>query len=55
MKAAIYARVSTDKQENKNQIEQLRQFADKQGWVIVREFVDTVSGSGSKAGRHLSR
>ena len=49
-----YARVNTDRQENKNQLEQLREFAKKQDWDIVREFVDTVSGSG-KAGRHLTR
>jgi len=48
MKAAIYARVSTDRQENKNQLEQLHEFAKKQNWDIVREFVDTVSGSGKQ-------
>jgi DNA invertase Pin-like site-specific DNA recombinase len=42
----IYARVSTDKQENGNQLDQLREFAAKQGWEIVAEFVDTVTGSG---------
>jgi DNA invertase Pin-like site-specific DNA recombinase len=49
MKAVgIYARVSTDKQENGNgnQLDQLREFCAKQGWQIVAEFVDTVSGSG---------
>jgi DNA invertase Pin-like site-specific DNA recombinase len=49
MKAAIYARVSTDRQENKNQLDQLREFAKKQDWDIVREFVDTVSGSGKQS------
>jgi DNA invertase Pin-like site-specific DNA recombinase len=44
----IYARVSTDKQDNDNQLTQLREFAAKQGWVIVVEFVDTVSSSGKK-------
>jgi DNA invertase Pin-like site-specific DNA recombinase len=42
----IYARVSTGKQENGNQLDQLREFAAKQGWEIVAEFVDTVTGSG---------
>jgi DNA invertase Pin-like site-specific DNA recombinase len=42
----IYARVSTDKQENGNQLDQLREFAVKQGWEIVAEYVDTVTGSG---------
>ena len=45
---ALYARVSTDKQENANQLDQLRIFAEKQGWQIVAEFVDKVSGSGKK-------
>jgi len=43
---AIYARVSTNKQDNGNQLIQLREFAAKQGWTIVAEYVDTVSGSG---------
>lgn len=42
----IYARVSTNKQENDNQLDQLRTFAAKQRWQIVAEFVDIVSGSG---------
>lgn len=49
MRIAIYARVSTDKQNNGNQLDQLREFVSKQkGWVIVSEFVDTVSGSGKR-------
>jgi DNA invertase Pin-like site-specific DNA recombinase len=47
MKIGIYCRVSTNKQENGNQLHQLKEFALKQpGWEIVAEFVDTVSGSG---------
>jgi DNA invertase Pin-like site-specific DNA recombinase len=46
MNIGIYCRVSTDKQENGNQLDQLRDFAAKQGWPITLEFVDTVSGSG---------
>ncbi|MGO9575571.1 MAG: recombinase family protein [Terriglobales bacterium] len=46
MNVAIYCRVSTDKQENGNQLIQLRDFCAKQGWQIVHEYVDTVSGSG---------
>jgi DNA invertase Pin-like site-specific DNA recombinase len=49
MKVALYARVSTDKQDNGNQLVQLRKFARKQGWSGGREYVDTVSGSGKKA------
>jgi DNA invertase Pin-like site-specific DNA recombinase len=48
MKTAIYARVSTRKQETDNQLQQLREFAAKQGWEIVAEYVDVVSGSGKK-------
>jgi hypothetical protein len=47
MKIGIYCRVSTTKQENGNQLDQLREFATKQpGWEVVAEFVDTVTGSG---------
>jgi DNA invertase Pin-like site-specific DNA recombinase len=48
MKVAIYARVSTNKQDNGNQLIELREFAAKQKWQIVTEYVDTVSGSGKK-------
>src|SRR5438132_946817 len=40
MKAAIYARVSTDRQESMNQIAELREYAARKGWEIVREYVD---------------
>jgi DNA invertase Pin-like site-specific DNA recombinase len=42
---AIYTRVSTDKQEAENQAIQLREFAAKRGWQIVREYCDYESGS----------
>lgn len=45
MKIAIYLRVSTDKQETENQAVQLREFAAKQGWHIVREYCDYESGA----------
>jgi DNA invertase Pin-like site-specific DNA recombinase len=48
MKVAIYARVSTAKQENENQLQQLREFANRQGWTVVREYVDVVTGAGKK-------
>ena len=46
---ALYARVSTkDKgQEHENQLIQLRAFAKTQGWGIVHEYVDKVSGKRS--------
>jgi DNA invertase Pin-like site-specific DNA recombinase len=49
MKIAIYARVSTGKQDNENQLSQLREFASKQGWTVAREYVDVITGSGKKA------
>src|ERR1035437_927299 len=48
MKTAIYARVSTRKQDTDNQRQQLREFASEQGWEVTREYVDVVSGSGRK-------
>jgi DNA invertase Pin-like site-specific DNA recombinase len=45
MKIAIYARVSTGKQDNENQLAELRKFARKQG-TIAAEYVDVVTGSG---------
>jgi len=46
-KAAIYARVSTrDKQETLNQLAQLREFCQRQGWkVVTPEYIDHESGS----------
>jgi len=45
MRIAIYSRVSTDKQDNENQLLQLREFAIKQDWSIVNEYIDTESGA----------
>jgi DNA invertase Pin-like site-specific DNA recombinase len=46
LRIAIYSRVSTkDKgQDVENQLRQLRDFCAKQGWIIVSEYVDRVSG-----------
>lgn len=44
MRVAIYSRVSTEKQDNENQLVELRAFATKQGWLVMREYVDTESG-----------
>lgn len=46
--AALYGRVSTkDKQDVDNQLIQLRDFAQKQGWSIFAEYVDRASGKRS--------
>ncbi|HXW57744.1 MAG TPA: recombinase family protein [Candidatus Cybelea sp.] len=47
VRVALYLRVSTDEQETENQAIQLREFAAKQGWQIVREYCDYESGSRS--------
>jgi DNA invertase Pin-like site-specific DNA recombinase len=46
MRIALYARVSTkDKgQDTENQLLQLRQFCQQQGWVIAGEYVDQKTG-----------
>ena len=49
MKIALYARVSTKdrRQDNENQLVQLREFAAKQGWTVFREYIDQETGSKS--------
>jgi DNA invertase Pin-like site-specific DNA recombinase len=45
MNIALYTRVSTrDGQDVANQLRQLREFCRVQGWTIVREFADQVTG-----------
>lgn len=44
-RAAIYARVSTDGQTTDNQLLRLRDVAALAGWVVVEEYVETVSGA----------
>ena len=42
----IYGRVSTDKQTVSNQLNDLRQVADRSGWEIIDEYLDEgISGS----------
>ena len=47
VRVALYGRISTrDKgQDVENQLAQLREFAARQGWTLVHEFVDRESGS----------
>ena len=47
MRIAIYARVSTTKQDNENQLAQLHEFAAKQGWEVFDSYIDQESGSTS--------
>jgi DNA invertase Pin-like site-specific DNA recombinase len=45
-RAAIYVRVSTDKQTVENQLRELRQIAERRGWQVVEEFQDAgISGA----------
>jgi DNA invertase Pin-like site-specific DNA recombinase len=53
MRVAIYARVSSDKQDTTNQLIQLREFCERQTWAVVTEFCDVVSGSGKKDRAHF--
>lgn len=44
--AAIYARMSTDRQTATNQLQELRQVAERAGWEVVGEYVDSgISGA----------
>lgn len=43
-KAAIYARVSTQEQSPDMQLIALREYAEKRGFEIFREYVDVISG-----------
>lgn len=44
MKAVLYVRVSTDKQEVDNQLLQLREYCKKSSYEIIDEYVDIISG-----------
>jgi DNA invertase Pin-like site-specific DNA recombinase len=49
MRIAIYGRVSTKKQDEMNQLLQLREFVGTQdGWSLETEYIDKASGSGKK-------
>ena len=53
-KVAIYARVSTNKtdddpnqQDPENQLRQMREYCERQGWPIIKEYIDHASGRNS--------
>jgi DNA invertase Pin-like site-specific DNA recombinase len=49
MKAAIYARVSTNHQGTDLQLSDVRNYCNRRGWEIVREYVDIgISGTKEK-------
>lgn len=47
MNCIIYTRVSTEKQNSENQIDQLTEYANKQNWNIIEIITDTASGGKS--------
>ena len=52
LRAALYARVSTDRQSTENQLRELRQAAERLGWEVVAEFVDRgISGAKGRKDR----
>jgi len=48
-RVTLYARVSTKdkRQDTENQLQQLRQFCEVQGWAVVHEYVDRATGKHS--------
>jgi DNA invertase Pin-like site-specific DNA recombinase len=51
-RAAIYVRVSTDKQTVENQLGELRQIAERRGWETVEEYHDAgISGAKGRKDR----
>jgi DNA invertase Pin-like site-specific DNA recombinase len=51
-RAAIYVRVSTDKQTIDNQVAALRQIAERRGWEVVEQYSDAgISGAKGRDGR----
>jgi DNA invertase Pin-like site-specific DNA recombinase len=45
MKAVIYARVSTSAQDYERQLEELRDYATRMGYEVVKEFSEKISGA----------
>ena len=45
MKTCIYARVSTKGQEFDRQVAELREYADRMGYQVVKEFSEKISGA----------
>ena len=51
-RAAIYVRVSTDKQTIENQVAALRQVAERRGWKVAEQYSDAgISGAKGREGR----
>jgi len=51
-RVALYARVSTDGQSEKNQLRELEAVAKRQGWQVIQQFVDKgISGAKGRDSR----
>jgi DNA invertase Pin-like site-specific DNA recombinase len=51
-KAAVYVRVSTDKQTVENQLRELHEIAERRGWEVGHEYHDAgISGSKGREAR----
>ena len=51
-RAAIYVRVSTDRQTIDNQVAALRQIAERRGWQVIEQYSDSgISGAKGRDGR----
>jgi DNA invertase Pin-like site-specific DNA recombinase len=55
MRIALYVRVSKKDLNADNQLHDLRTFAATQGWEIVTEYIETVTGSGLKERKQFDR
>src|SRR3954470_3352478 len=47
-RAAIFSRVSTDKQTTQNQLQRLREVAERAGWHLVEVYEEVVSGAAAR-------
>ncbi len=49
--AVIYARVSTNGQDYDRQLNDLREYASRMGYVVIKEFAEKISGAKKVAER----
>jgi DNA invertase Pin-like site-specific DNA recombinase len=50
-RAAIFTRVSTDRQTTQNQLKRLREVAESGGWEVVQVYEEVVSGAATRGRR----
>src|SRR4051794_21487911 len=50
-RAAIFTRVSTDKQTTENQLQRLREVVERAGWHLVDVYEEVVSGAAARGRR----